>query len=158
MGTLSKALGSSGGFICGSSALIDYLLGAARSFLFTTALPPASAAAALAALTIVRRDPDRITKLTANGARLRRALIDLGLNVPAGFTPIIPVFVGDVHLATRIANELDPAYQVPAIRPPTVPDGTSRLRISASSSLDIAVIDAFVAQLHAACVRQGLLA
>jgi 8-amino-7-oxononanoate synthase len=131
MGTLSKALGSEGGFIAGSRELIDYLRNRARTFVFSTAASPAPVAAARAALRAVRKEPELRLKLAANGSRLRAALRGLGLAVPAGETPILPVILGPSDAALDAAAALEAAgVWVPAIRPPTVPAGTARLRAS----------------------------
>lgn len=131
MGTLSKALAAEGGFVAGCSELIETLVNRARSFIFATALAPASAAAALAALSVVREEPDLRQRLTRNAQDLRRRLRAAGLRVPEGETPIIPVLLGEAETALRAASELETAgVWAPAIRPPTVPPGTSRLRLS----------------------------
>ncbi len=127
MGTLSKTLGSVGGFVTGSGAAIDLLINRARSFIFTTALPPSDAAAALAALGVER---------STEGADLRshlRSLIDV---LRSGHpTPILPVILGSEEAAVDAAATLLAAGAlVPAIRPPTVPPGTSRLRIALSAA------------------------
>lgn len=131
VGTLSKALGSEGGFVAGSHVLCEYLRNRARPFLFSTAPAPPSVAAALAALRVVEAEPGRRERLLALAARLRGALRDLGFRVPAGETPIIPVVVGDVNRAVDLASVLEEeGVYCPAIRPPSVPPGTSRLRVT----------------------------
>lgn len=144
MGTLSKALGSSGGFIAGSRTLVEHLVGAARSFLFTTGLPPASAAAASAALCVLRREPERVEAMRRIATKLRKEFVRAGLNVLPGHSPIIPILIGDPLRASAVAAQLDPKYQVAAIRPPTVPAGTSRLRVTATSLLEDADIEEIV--------------
>ncbi len=131
VGTLSKALGSLGGFVSGSNRLIDHLLNTAPTFAFSTALPPAAAAAAREALGIVRSEPERRESLLARSAALRERLESAGLRVPAGRGPIIPVILGEPQHAMTVSTALrERGFLVPAIRPPTVPRGTSRLRIS----------------------------
>lgn len=131
MGTLSKALGCQGGFVAGSRVLVDYLLNRSRSFIFSTAPSPAVAGAARAALGLVAQEPERRDRLAANAARLRRGLRELGWEVADGETPIIPLVVGPAEAAVRLARALEErGVWVPAIRPPTVPVGTARLRIS----------------------------
>jgi 8-amino-7-oxononanoate synthase len=133
MGTLSKALGGSGGFIAGSRALIDLLINRARSFIFSTAPPPAIAAGASAALGIVQ---------SAEGERLRDDLhrnIDavrqgLGLSKDAIPSPIIPLIIGDENAALEAANQLQQdRFLVPAIRFPSVSRGSARLRLTLSA-------------------------
>jgi 7-keto-8-aminopelargonate synthetase-like enzyme len=153
MGTLSKALASAGGFVCGSRTLIDYLLGAARSFVFTTALAPAAAASALAALEIIVRCPERVQSLGRVSRLLRTRLRELGFTIPDGETPIIPILIGAPDEAMRFAAKLDPAYQVAAIRPPTVPRGTSRLRITATALITESDIDVLAADFSRAAAR-----
>jgi 8-amino-7-oxononanoate synthase len=127
IGTLSKALGGLGGYAAGPAALIELLRNRARSFIFTTASPPAVAAAALAALKIVR---------SAEGRSLRDRLRSLVEALRPGHpSPIIPVIVGDADRALkRSAALLEDGFLVPAIRPPTVPRGTSRLRVTVSAA------------------------
>lgn len=135
IGTLSKALGSLGGFVTGSARLIDYLIQRARTFIYTTASPPSALAAALAALEIAEKEPARRVRLLRLARTLRQKLISLGLNVPEGETPIIPVIIGDSARALRMSQFLRrEGFLVPAIRPPAVPPGTARLRISVQAS------------------------
>lgn len=135
LGTLSKSLGALGGFIAGPAPLIDLLVNAARTFIFDTALPPAVALAARVALTIVKRDDDRRRALQENVAYLRAGLATLGLATIADPSPIVPVVLGDEARALAVAGELAKRrLYVPAIRPPTVPPGTSRLRFSVRSN------------------------
>jgi 8-amino-7-oxononanoate synthase len=131
MGTLSKALGSEGGYIAGSRILIDYLRNTARSFIFTTAPSPAPVAAARAALRLLRAEPERREQLTLNSGHMRALLSQRGLTVPYGVTPIIPVHIGSSEHALAVSARLEEAgVWAPAIRPPTVPDGAARLRLS----------------------------
>lgn len=146
MGTLSKALGAEGGFIAGSRTLIDYLVNRARPFIFSTAPAPATMGAALAALRVIAAEPERRERLRANGERLRSTLRAAGFDVPAGETPIIPVLFGDSDYAARFAQALlDKGVYAPAIRPPTVPSGSARLRMSVMSNHTGADIDQAVA-------------
>jgi 8-amino-7-oxononanoate synthase len=131
VGTLSKALGSLGGFVVGARPVIDTLINAARSFIYTTALPPACAAAALAALRIVEREPARRRRVCAMAEHVRRELRALGYDCGDSTTPIVPVILGDVSHALLAAEKLrQRGLFVPAIRPPTVPPNGSRLRLS----------------------------
>jgi 8-amino-7-oxononanoate synthase len=131
VGTLSKALGASGGFVAGSQNLIDWLANRARPYVFSTATPEANAAAALAALHIVRSQPQRRQELLSRAAALRDRLRSAGLNVGRSASQIIPVILGSPE-ATMKASALlrQRGFFVPSIRPPTVPEGQSLLRIS----------------------------
>jgi 8-amino-7-oxononanoate synthase len=140
VGTLSKTLGSVGGFVVGSPPLIDLLVNRARSFIFTTALSPADAAAALAALAIVRSAEGRelCARLRCHVDRVRRGHP----------SPIVPVVLGAEARALVAASALlDRGLLVPAIRPPTVAPGTSRLRVALSAAHTDAQVDALVAAL-----------
>ncbi len=130
MGTLGKALGSAGAYVAGSRALIDLLVNRARSFVYTTALAPAAVAAAGAAIDLVVAEPARRATLLANAARLRTGLAALGLDA-RGDTHIVPVLVGDNRRALALAEALlARGVLAHAIRPPTVPAGTARLRLT----------------------------
>ena len=127
VGTLSKALGSQGGFVVGPRAWVDLLINRARSFIFTTGLAPSSAAAARAALAICR----------SSEGDCRRAILRAHIDTvrPGHATPIIPLVIGDEAAALKAADRLlERGVLVPAIRPPTVPVGTSRLRVSLSAA------------------------
>jgi 8-amino-7-oxononanoate synthase len=131
MGTLGKALGSFGAYIAGSKDLIDYLVNKARSLLYTTALPPSVCGAALAALKILGKRPYLISQLRNNTTYFRKGMRDLGYLIPEGETPIIPLVFRDPSVTMKMAQSLlDEGVYVQGIRPPTVPDGTSRLRIT----------------------------
>jgi 8-amino-7-oxononanoate synthase len=133
VGTLSKALGACGGFVVGPSELIEWLANSARSYVFSTAGMAASAAAAIAALDIVRDEPHRRTELLTRAAILREQLVDRGWDIAGSESQVIPVVVGDADQTLVLASKLREAgLYVPAIRPPTVPEGSSRLRISLS--------------------------
>jgi 8-amino-7-oxononanoate synthase len=135
MGTLSKALGSQGGFICGSRPLIDYLVNKGRSFIYSTALAPAAAAAANAALAIVAQEPERRARLLANAAALRDRLAAVGFPATGSESQIIPLVTGQVTETVSLSAHLwDCGIYAPAIRPPTVPAGACRLRFSLMSS------------------------
>ena len=131
MGTLSKAVGALGGYIAGSRALIELLVNRARSFIFTTGLPPATLAAANAALDVIRSSPELRKRLFSHAKRLKTALIDLGYTLLLSETQILPVILGSPQRATRVAEALlTEGVFAPAIRPPAVPTGTSRLRLT----------------------------
>lgn len=131
VGTLGKALGSFGAYVAGSRKLIDLLVNRARPFIFTTGLPPASAAAARAAIEVVECEPERARGLLERAARLATDLRRAGLTVPHVDSQILPVLVGEAERAVAVgARLLEEGVYVAAIRPPTVPPGTSRLRVS----------------------------
>jgi 8-amino-7-oxononanoate synthase len=137
MGTLSKALGTSGGFICGSAPLIQLLVNKARSFIYSTALPPASAAAASAALEIVRSDEGEMlrTRLLNNFRLLDQSLSARSRPKRDTIGPIFPVIVGDEQRALLLAETLlGQGFLAPAIRYPSVARGSARIRIALSSS------------------------
>ncbi len=137
MGTLGKALGSFGAYVAGSRGLVDHLVNRARSFIFTTGLPPSAAAAASAALDIIAREPGRAAGLLARARALGENLRAAGLDVPNVESQILPVMVGDARRAVAAAAQLlERGYYVAAIRPPTVPPGTSRLRLSLMATHD----------------------
>jgi 8-amino-7-oxononanoate synthase len=137
IGTLSKALASEGGFVAGSRALIDYLVNTARSFIFSTALSPAMIAVSLAALDIVRTQPQRREALLAHSLWLRQSLREAGFDVANHPTPIVSVVLGSPDLAVTFSEALmKQNVFVSAIRPPTVPPGTSRLRINLMATHD----------------------
>ena len=142
LGTLSKAFGGEGGFVAGPVDLVDYLRHKARPFVFSTAPSPATTATALKALEIIRTEPHRRERLRANAERLREGLLSLGYAVPGGPTPILPVMIGEPARAVALSRALeDRGVLAPAIRPPTVPPGTSRLRVTAMATHTDADID-----------------
>ena len=151
MGTLGKALGTFGAYVAGSRALIDLLINTARTAIFTTALPPPVVAAADAALTIVAREPERRAALRRNAAQLRDGLLGLGYDVPGeADSHILPVMVGDAGATMALsAALLERGVFAHGIRPPTVPDGTGRLRatvMATHGAADLAAaLDAFAA-------------
>lgn len=131
MGTLSKALASEGGYIAGKKVLIDYLRNKARSFIFTTALAPATIAVAIKALEIVEQEPENRKKLLAMSQWLQQSIRAIGFNVLTSETPIIPIIIGEPEKAVEFSSLLmEEGLFIPAIRPPTVPPGSSRLRLT----------------------------
>lgn len=135
VGTLGKALGTFGAFVAGSEDVVETLIQRARSYIYTTAPPPAVAAATLAALHIAREEGWRRERLAALIRRFRSAAAGLGLRLAPSATPIQPVIAGDARAALRAAEGLfDRGLWVSAIRPPTVPAGSARLRITFSAS------------------------
>lgn len=149
MGTLGKAFGSFGAFVAGSDAVIETLIQFARTYIYTTALPPAVAAAARAAITIADSDPEPRRRVHANVAHFRSALATAGLESTAHpDTPIQPVIVGGARRAVEVSDALERCgYWVTAIRPPTVPEGAARLRVTLSAAHDDDQIDGLVAAL-----------
>lgn len=142
MGTLGKALGSSGAYIAGPRDLIDMLMNTSRPFIFTTAPPPGSMAAAEAALVVVQQEPDRRKRLWANRERVRTGLQRLGFHLTASVSPILPILVGDAAKALSFAEQLlAQGVYAPAIRPPTVPEATSRIRVTVTSEHTAGHID-----------------
>ena len=141
--TMGKSLGAAGAFVAGSETLIEYLIQRARSFVFSTAPPPAIAAAAREALRIIRVEPERRAQLHANIARLVNGAAQLGIHLGApgiadsgiGLTPILPLVIGDSARTMAVSRALfERGCWVAGIRPPTVPAGTSRLRITLSAT------------------------
>jgi 8-amino-7-oxononanoate synthase len=131
MGTLGKALGSYGAYVCASRELCDYLVNTARSFVFSTAPPPPLVAASLAALELLESEPERVERLSSNAATLRDALTAEGLAVGGSETQIVPVAIGDPEPTMQLCERaLDRGVFAQGIRPPTVPEGTSRLRFT----------------------------
>ncbi len=152
IGTLSKALGSIGGFAVGRQSLIDWLFNRARSYVFSTAFPPAVAAAAIAALQMVRDEPQRRTELLVRAQSIREQLAAQGWNVGQSASQIIPVYLGEPDRTMRVAQQLRArGLFVPGIRPPTVPPGESLLRISLSWSHSAGMLDQLLAVLADCC-------
>jgi 8-amino-7-oxononanoate synthase len=148
--TAGKAIGVSGAFVAGPAWAIDYLIQRARPFIFSTAAPPALAAAIDASLDVIGAEPDRRTQLMDRVKRLRTAMAASGLPVPAAFSQIIPVVIGENERALDAAAALQAqGFDVRAIRPPSVAPGTARLRISVNVTLTDDAIDAFVRALVA---------
>ena len=146
VGTLSKAFGCAGGFVAGSRSLIDWLVNRARPYVFSTAMPPPVAAAARAALDLVRAEPEPRRRLLDRAGALRGRLSALGWDVGASASQIIPVVVGDPGRAVALAAKLlEQGLFVPAVRPPTVPEGEACLRISLTAGHDDAMIERLLA-------------
>jgi 8-amino-7-oxononanoate synthase len=143
MGTLGKAFGVAGAYVAGSRPLIDYLTNRARGFVFTTGSPPALAAAATTALRIARAEPERRDRVRTVARRLRAGLASLGHECPGHPDGhIIPVAIGEAGETVRVGATLAArGFLVGAVRPPTVPIGTSRLRITASAAHTDSQID-----------------
>jgi 8-amino-7-oxononanoate synthase len=148
VGTLGKAFGTFGAFVAGAAGTIDYLLQHARTYIYTTALPPAVAAATRVALKLAAAEEWRRERLTQLIARWRAAAAAAGLRLGSSTTPIQPLIIGSAADAVRASAALREAgFWVAAIRPPTVPEGTARLRITLSALHRDADVDALVAAL-----------
>ena len=132
IGTLSKALASEGGYVSGKQVYIDYLINKSRPFIFSTALSPSTIASANAALNLLKENSEEyLSNLNENTRLMRNLLNDAGLNVVDGETPIIPIIIGPAELANRFSKKLEKeGILVSSIRPPSVPKGESRLRLT----------------------------
>ena len=148
MGTLSKAIGGYGGYLCASAAVIDLIHNRARTFVYSTGLPPATVAAAIAALDLIERDPAYAALPLAKARTFTRLL-----NLPEAISPIVPLVVGEAEAALKASQLLEAeGFLVIAIRPPTVPAGTARLRFTFSAGHPDAEIERL-----AAIVRRRIL-
>jgi 8-amino-7-oxononanoate synthase len=148
IGTLSKALGAAGGFVVGSRDLVQWLANRARSYVFSTAQPAATSAAALVALDIAASEPWRRTQLLATAERVRTQLREQGWELGPTASQIVPILVGSPARALELAARLREAgYWVPAIRPPSVPPGESLLRLSLTAGHTPEMIDGLLAAL-----------
>jgi 8-amino-7-oxononanoate synthase len=148
VGTLGKAFGSFGAFVAGPEPLIDWLIQRARTYLYTTALPPPVAATTLAALDLAERETWRRERCLALTQRFRAGARRAGLALTPSVTPIQPVIVGDAMAALAASTALqDRGFLVVAIRPPTVAVGSARLRVTLSAALDESDVDGLVAAL-----------
>ncbi|MCB1676624.1 MAG: 8-amino-7-oxononanoate synthase [Halioglobus sp.] len=150
MATLGKALGTAGAFVAGSTALIETLVQYARNYIYTTALPPAIAAASLESLRLVREEHWRRAHLASLIERFRRAALELGLPLMASGSAIQPLLVGDARRAVALSERLrGRGVLLGAIRPPTVPAGTSRLRLTLSAAHTESQVDQLLEHLSA---------
>jgi 8-amino-7-oxononanoate synthase len=155
--TAGKALGVAGAFVAGPSWAIEYLIQRARPFIFSTAPPPAIAAGLDASLTIIEQEPQRRECVRGLAAHLRRRLVAAGISIGSGRAHLIPVHIGDNGTAVTVAELLQQeGFDVRAIRPPTVPSGTARLRLSVNVNLNDKVIEQFVRSLASALSRVGV--
>jgi glycine C-acetyltransferase/8-amino-7-oxononanoate synthase len=159
VGTLGKALGSYGAYVCASQEIVALLVNTARSFIFSTAPPPPAVAAAIAALELVETDPRRVGRLEENATVLRTALRDEGLDTGASVTQIIPVVAGHPDTAMSLCERLlEAEVFAQAIRPPTVPEGSSRLRLAVMASHRPEELTAAARSLGSAAREVGLVA
>ena len=149
MGTLGKALGTAGAFVAGSNELIETLIQFARTYVYTTAMPAAVAAATLVSLDKTRREPQRRAHLSALIQRFRRGATELGYTLMASDTPIQPILIGDDGAALTLSRALaEHGVLVSAIRPPTVPEGQARLRVTLSAAHREADVDRLLGALE----------
>ncbi len=154
IGTMGKALGSYGAYACASRETTDYLLNTARSFIFSTAPPPPVAAAGLAALELLEAHPERVDRLAANATALREALAREGLDAGGTTSQIVPIRVGDAAATMDLCELLlERGIFAQGIRPPTVPPGSSRLRLTVMSTHRRQELERAAAQIGA-CARQ----
>jgi 8-amino-7-oxononanoate synthase len=152
VGTFGKAFGTFGAFVAGEADLIEYVMQKARCYIYTTAPPQCVAAATRAALQIVERETWRRERLHAAIARFRAAASALEVPLAASTTPIQPIVLGTPAAALAASHALETAgFRVAAIRPPTVPESSSRLRVTLSAAHTDTQIDAFTESLAAAC-------
>lgn len=134
IGTLSKAIGTEGGFVAGSKVLIDFLLNHARTFIFQTAIPPSICAASYVALEIIEHSKEKRQLLLSKVIQIKTSLGEMGYTVKGDHTPIIPVIIGNTQKTVTFANRLqEKGIYAPAIRPPTVAIGESRIRLTVTT-------------------------
>jgi glycine C-acetyltransferase/8-amino-7-oxononanoate synthase len=159
VGTLGKALGAYGAYACANAETIEFLLNTARPFIFSTAPPPAAAGGALAALSILEAEPELVERLQANAATLRAALGAEGLGVGASETQVVPVEVGAAETTMELCERaLRRGVFAQGIRPPTVPEGASRLRFTAMATHRPEELVGAAREVGAAARELGLLA
>lgn len=160
IGTLGKAVGTSGAFVAGSQLLMDYLVQKARTYIYTTAMPPAIAVATCASLDLIEREDSRRSHLQMLVSRFRQEASALGYELMPSRTPIQPIMVGDNWTALALSRALEEkGLMVTAIRPPTVPDGQARLRVTfsaAHSSQDLARLLSALADCHSLLSRPSV--
>jgi 7-keto-8-aminopelargonate synthetase-like enzyme len=159
IGTLSKAIGTYGAYVAGSRVLIDFLINRARSFIYTTGLPPSIAAAAETAIDIIAVEPQRIRRLWDNASYLRTQLEAAGFTICRTDSPILPLLIGDARVAVEMARRLfERGVFIVAIRPPTVLEGTARLRLTPISEHTRADLDETLTALIQSGRELGLIA
>ncbi|SDK53137.1 8-amino-7-oxononanoate synthase [Microbulbifer yueqingensis] len=157
MGTLGKAAGNAGAFVAGSRELVDYLVQFARPYIYTTGMPPAIAAGNIAALDIMQSEPGHRERLRQRIGQFRRRAAELGLPLMPSATAIQPLLLGDEETVVRVAGRLqERGFLVGAIRPPTVPAGTARLRITLSAAHSEKQVEDLLLVLAGALVEYGI--
>ncbi|MFT3866050.1 MAG: 8-amino-7-oxononanoate synthase [Solirubrobacterales bacterium] len=158
MGTMGKALGSYGAYVCASAEIVDYLVNRARSFVFSTAPPPPVVGAARAALGVLEAEPERVDALLANARVLREALAAEGLLATASTTQIVPIEIGEAEpTMTLCERALERGVFAQGIRPPTVPEGSSRLRFTVMATHEPEELRRAAREVGAAAREVGLL-
>ncbi len=157
IGTLGKAVGTSGAFVAGPQVLMDYLVQKARTYIYTTAMPPAIAEATVASLNLIERDDERRAHLRELIERFRHGASELGYQLMPSGTPIQPIMVGDNWSALALSKALEEkGLLVTAIRPPTVPEGEARLRVTLSAAHTLADVDRLLAGLSECRALSGV--
>jgi 8-amino-7-oxononanoate synthase len=150
--TLSKAMGGAGGAVCASNAFSEAIINFGRAYIYSTSIPASTAMAVIAAIDVMRNEPNRQKDLRASARWLRDELVTLGFQIPPGDSPIIPIIFGSEVLAMQASEQLlDKGILIPAVRPPTVPRGTSRLRITLSWGHTESELKGLVSHLRAYC-------
>jgi 8-amino-7-oxononanoate synthase len=159
VGTLGKSLGGYGAYVCATSEIVELLVNTARPFIFSTAPPPPSVGAALMALSLLGDRPGLVEQLRRNAATLRQALLANGLDAGGSRTQIIPVIVGDARRATALCERaLEGGVFAQAIRPPTVPEGSSRLRLTVMANHRADELQRAAGVIGAAAAELGVIA
>jgi glycine C-acetyltransferase len=159
VGTLSKAIGALGGYVCGSRDLIEFLYHRARPFLFSTSHPPAVVGACMAAFDILEQEPERIEQMWENTRYFKRALAAAGFDTGASETPITPIMVGEAATAHRFSRELfEAGLYSTGIGFPTVPQGKARIRTIVTATHTRQMLDRGVDILSTVARRMGILA
>ncbi|QJC53091.1 8-amino-7-oxononanoate synthase [Paenibacillus albicereus] len=157
LGTFGKAFGLYGAYLCGSRELIRWLSSAARPLVYSTALPPSVPAGVMAALELIQAGPERRMRLLAASRMFRASLTAAGLDVPDGDSPIVPLRIGESDQALRVQAALEEeGIAALAVRPPTVPAGTARIRFSLSAAHSDAELAAAASRIVSVCRRLGL--
>jgi 8-amino-7-oxononanoate synthase len=159
VGTLGKALGSYGAYACAGAETIEFLVNSARPFIFSTAPPPPAVGAALAALEILKSEPELVERLQSNAETLRSALTEEGLSVGASATQVVPIEIGAAETTMELCERaLQRGVFAQGIRPPTVPEGSSRLRFTAMATHRPAELAGAAREVGAAARELGLVA
>jgi 8-amino-7-oxononanoate synthase len=155
--TFSKAFGAAGGAICGTSLFCEAIVNWGRGYIYSTAIPAAQAATVRAGLDVLRTEPDRRKRLRDLAQIIRRRLASAGIEIPAGDSPIIPIIIGNARQALQSAEELrNQGILVLAIRPPTVPPETSRLRATLSCDHTDGEINGLIDAIQRTCNRMSV--
>lgn len=149
MATLGKGIGTAGAFVAGSDDLIEYLIQTARTYIYTTAMPPAIASATRASLTLVQQETWRREKLQSLIHQFKQGASEIGITLMPSDTAIQPILVGSTKKAVTLSNQLrEKGLLLTAIRPPTIPEGTARLRVTFSANHTEEDVDLLLAHLH----------